>query len=107
MLHQYTSGASAINPILVEESSEGSSTSDEHPDSEMADSDDLDDGMEDVYEDEEDEEDEEDWSGGESWDPMAFAIAGMKMTDPFAGYTRQRAAPVVPMGMDSVDPLHG
>lgn len=104
-LHSYTTAGSAINPILVEESSEGSTT-DEHPDSEMADSDDIDEGMED-----DDEDEEDDWSGGEGWDPMVMAIAGMKMADPFAldphGYARERAAPVTSMGMDSVDPLHG
>ena len=98
-----------MDPILVEESSEGSTT-DEHPDSEMADSDDADDAMEDMY-DEEDEDDSDEWSGGEGWDPMVLAIAGMKMADPFSldshGYARERTTPAVPMGMESVDPLHG
>lgn len=108
-MHAYTSAGSAINPILVEESSEGSTT-DDH-DSEMADSDDIDDGMEDVYEEDEEDDDDDDWSGGEGWDPMVLAIAGMKMADPFAldphGYARERAVPAVPMGMESIDPLHG
>jgi hypothetical protein len=108
-MHAYTSAGSSINPILVEESSEGSTT-DDH-DSEMADSDDVDDGMEDVYEDDEEDDDSDDWNRREGWDPMVLAIAGMKMADPFAldphGYARERAAPAVPMGIDSVDPLHG
>jgi len=109
-MHTYSSVGSAINPILIEESSESSGT-DDHPDSEMADSDDVDEGMEDTYEDEEGDEEDEDWGSSEGWDPMVLAIAGMKMADPFAldphGYAPGRVAPAVPTGMESVDPLHG
>jgi len=101
-VNSYVPSGSSIDPILIEESSEGS-TSEGNTDSEMAYSDDMDD-----YMDDEDEEDEQQTHG---WDPLSLAIAGMKMADPFAldlnGYARQRVAPGTNVPMESVDPLHG
>lgn len=102
--HAYAAAGTAIDPILVEESSEGS-TSEGNADSEMADSD------EDDYMDDEDDEDEYETNEAEGWDPLSLAIAGMKMADPFAldlnGYARQRVAANATMPVESVDPLHG
>lgn len=96
------SGAS-FDPILIEESSEGSTTSDSKSDSDS-----------DEYMDEDEDYEgtsgsDEHWS--EDWDPMVMAIAGMKMADPFAldpqGYAQQRQNAARPVHMESVDPLHG
>jgi hypothetical protein len=102
----------AIDPILIEESSDGSDVaSGDHHDAEMADSDDLDEEDDYMYDDDEEDDFDEEWSSGEDWDSMAHAIAGMKMADPFAlnpGYVRSREpAHAVPMRMESVDPLQG
>lgn len=110
-LQGYT--GTAVDPILIEESSDGSDVaSGENLDADMADSDYLDDEDDDMYDDEDEEDDVDEWSSGEDWDPMVLAIAGMKMADPFAldphGYARSRGpAPAVPMRMESVDPLQG
>jgi hypothetical protein len=104
-VNSYVATGTAIDPILVEESSEGS-TSEGNADSDMADSDDMDD-----YMDEEEDDDEQQSNGMGGWDPLSLAIAGMKIADPFAldlnGYARQRAVAAGNMPVESVDPLHG
>jgi len=109
-VNSYVPTGTAIDPILVEESSEGS-TSEGNVDSEMAESDDMDDYMDDEDEDDDYEDDDHPPNGAGGWDPLSLAIAGMKMADPFAldlnGYARQRVATNAPIPMDSVDPLHG
>lgn len=96
--HHYTANGPAMNPVLVEESSEGSMSAE----SEMAESDDFEDEMEEA-------DNGHRLSGG--WDPMRLAIAGMKMADPFAldlnSYARQREVASAAVPMEGVDPLHG
>ncbi|PVF99799.1 hypothetical protein CPB86DRAFT_783448 [Serendipita vermifera] len=109
-IHHLPHVGTAADPIVIEESSEGSQSDDNHG-SDTAESDDMDYDMDDIDEEEEEEDDDDQCSSGEDWDPMVLAIAGMKMADPFAldphGYARARVRHTAAMRMESVDPLQG